>query len=670
MKKLLLAVAGLITAELSMAQEVQWAFKVLDFSSQKDSKAYAAKQVIGKPNVFPASGESVNAWQCKSEKESDEFIKVGFFNPVKPKMVYIGESYNPGFISKIFIYDASGAEHEIASYNPQAITEKGRLLHINTSNIDFFVFALKIVLRPTKGTPVGIDAIGISESDNIYEIKLNHADVVKSHMIVKKLEKTVNSKYPEHGPLLSPDGKMLYFSRSFDPKNVGGAEDYEDIWFSSWDEKVMNWADSKNFGVPFNNEEPNYINSISPDGNTILLGNAYSAKGTIAGGASIAYKTASGWTAPKAIRIEDDHNINEKSNYYMSNSQKALLMSIERKKEGYGDRDIYVSFSRPDSSWSKPINLGPVVNTIGTECAPFLASDEKTLYYASNGLEGYGGTDIYVTRRLDETWQKWSQPENLGPIVNTANNESYFTLSGSGDKVFYTSVGDSVGDIDIYTLALPEIVKPLPVVMIKGRVMDSKTNLPLTGVRVIFEDLVTGKEMGIAKSNPDNAEYEIMLPSGNDYGFLAVKAGYISVNANMDLRNLKEYEEMRKDLLLTPIEAGQTLSLNNVFFPSAGTVLMKESHQELNRLITLLKTNKDMKVEISGHTDNIGSEAYNDFISFQRAKAVSAYLMLNTDIKHDRISVLYHGEGKPIADNSTPHGRKQNRRVEFKIVSD
>ncbi|MBC7391460.1 MAG: OmpA family protein [Opitutaceae bacterium] len=669
MNKLLL-ITSLLISQVTLAQDVQWAFKVLEYSSQKDIKAFSSKQVIGKPNVFPATGESVNAWQYNDAKERDqEFIKVGFFVPIKPKKVYIGESYNPGYISKVFVYDASGKEHEIASNTPGPISEKGRLFSINTSNIDFFVFAIKVVLKPTKGTPVGIDAIGISESDKPYEIKLNHADVIKSNMVVKKLERTVNSRFPEHGPLLSPDGQMLYFSRSFHPKNFGGAEDYEDIWTSAWDNKNQKWEESKNMGIPFNNEEPNFINSISPDGNTLLLGNAYSEKGTVAGGASISYKTAKGWSNPKRLVIEDDHNINEKSNYYMSNSQKALMMSIERKKDSYGDRDIYVSFIKQDSSWSKPLNLGPIVNSVGTECAPFLASDEKTLYYASNGLEGYGGTDIYVTRRLDETWKKWSQPENLGPIVNTANNESYFTMNAEGDKVFYTSIGDSINDIDIYTLTLPEIVKPLPVVMVKGRVLDSKNGNPLPGVKIIFEDLITGKEMGIAKSNPETSEYEIMLPSGNDYGFLAVKAGYISVNSNMDLRNLKEFEEMKKDLFLTPIESGMTVVLNNVFFDFKSTTLLKESHQELDRLITMLKNNKSTKVEISGHTDNIGSDAYNDFISFQRAKAVSAYLTANTSITPDRISVQYHGEGKPVADNSTLKGRKLNRRVEFKILS-
>jgi outer membrane protein OmpA-like peptidoglycan-associated protein len=668
MKKKLLVGMFLIMNIPLWAQEIQWAFNVLGFSSQKDSKPYAAKQATGKPNVLPGSGESVNAWQCKGNKE-EEFIKVGFFVPLKPKQVVIAESYNPGYISKVFVYDASGGEHEIASFQPGAVPEKSRLLHIKVPYIDFYVFAIKVVLRPAKNIPVAIDAIGIAEQEQPYEIKINQADVIKSNMVVKKLDRNVNSRYPEHGPLLAPDGKTLFFSRSFDPKNVGGAEDYEDIWYSNWDESTQNWGMSKNMGLVFNNDEPNYINSISPDGNTLLLGNSYSAKGTIAGGASIAYRTATGWSKPKRIFIEDEENINDRSNFYLSNSQKTLLQSVQRKKEGYGDRDLYVSFLREDSTWSVPLNLGANVNTLGTEAAPFLASDERTLYYASNGLEGYGGTDIYVTRRLDETWTKWSVPENLGPIVNTANNESYFTVTGDGNKVFYTSVGDSIGDVDIYTLALPEIVKPLPVVLVKGRVLDSKTNLPVPGTKIFFEDLTTGKEVGIASANPNTAFFEIMLPSGKDYGFFAQREGYIATNSNMELKSLKEYEEYNKDLYLTPIETGQSLILNNVFFPTKKADLQKESHLELDRLIKILIAQPTMKVEVSGHTDNIGSTSFNDFLSFQRAKAVSNYILQASGITPDRISVQYYGEGKPIADNNTEVGRQLNRRVEFLIIS-
>lgn len=669
MKKVSIALLLFFGIGSSWAQEVQWAFNVLSYSSQKHSKFSSAKQAIGKPNVLPGSGENVNAWQTKGNKE-EEYIKVGFFVPIKPKQIIIGESFNPGFVRKVFVYDASGHEHEVANFIPGQVKVPSRLLHVPTPSIDFFVFAVKVVFRPLPDTPVGIDAIGITESDKALELKINHADIIKSNMIAKKLERNVNSPYPEHGPLLSPDGKTLYFSRSFDPRNVGGAEDFEDIWYSDWDNSKGNWGDSKNMGMPFNNKEPNFINSISPDGNTMLLGNSYSEDGTIAGGASITYRTATGWSVPKRIFIEEENNINDRSNFFLSAGQKFLLQSIERKKDSYGDRDIYVSFAKADSTWSKPINLGPVVNSLGTEAAPFLAADDKTLYFSSTGHNGYGGSDIYVTRRLDDTWQKWSVPENLGPIVNTANNESYFSVTASGDNVFYTSIGDSVGDVDIYTLALPEIVKPLPVVLVKGRVLDSKTNMPVPGVKIYFENLQTGKEMGLARSNPANSSFEIVLPLGSDYGFFAESPGYIATNSNLDLRGLNEYEEMTKDLYLTPIEKGQSLILNNVFFQTNKTNLKPESNLELDRLIKVMKENPKMVVEVAGHTDDVGSAAYNDVLSYQRAKSVVDYLVYNTGLTTERVKAKFYGESKPIAPNTTAEGRQMNRRVEFSILSE
>jgi OmpA-OmpF porin, OOP family len=653
---------------MTKAQDIQWAFKVLEYSSQKESKAFSAKQALGKPNVLPNNGERISAWQTQGTRK-EEYIKLGFLSPMMPKQIVIAESFHPGYVHKIFFYDASGTEYELASFKPKPTTLSGRVLTVNTSEVNFYVFAIKVVLKPKKGVPVGIDAIGITESTLPVSLKLNQAEIIKSNMQVTKLGKSVNSIYQEYGPLLSPDGQTLYLSRRSDPRNVGGEKDLEDIWYSDWDSKNQKWGEAKNMGAPLNNKDPNFINSVSPDGNTILLGNSYLADGTMDGGASLSYRTASGWTFPKRVVIEDEENISNKANFYLSNSQKVLLMSVERKKDTQGGRDIYASFLKPDSSWTKPLNLGPTVNSVATEAAPFLAADERTLYFTSDGFAGYGGSDIYVTRRLDDTWKKWSAPENLGPIVNTPFDESYFTLSAYGDKMYYTSQAEGLGDIDMYTLVLPNIVRPLPVMFVKGRVLDSKTNLPLTSVKIMFENLSTGIEVGIAKSNPITGEYGIILPVGSKYGYLAESKGYISVSANIDLQVLTEYTEMRKNLYLTPIETGQSIVLNNIFFDFDKSELGKESHLELNRLAKLMTDNPRLRIEVSGHTDNIGLEAYNDQLSFERASAVVAYLLTQKSVGAERIATEHYGSKNPVANNATAWGRQLNRRVQFRILS-
>lgn len=650
-------------------QEVQWAYKVTDHSSQVGTKEFSAKQVLGRPNVLPRSGKNANAWEPKGTGEKTEFIKVSFLNPMRAKFILVAESNHPGYISKVMAYDSLDHEKEVASYTTKKALSGSRLLNVDVSAVDFKIAAIKIIFQSVKDIPVAIDAIGILQADKPMEIKLSESDIVKSGMVATKLTGKVNSPYPEMGPLISPDGNTLYFSRYRDPGNVGGKDDDEDIWYSEWDSKTNTWGEAKNIGAPLNNKFPNFINSISPDGNTILLGNAYSVDGSMRQGASISRRTPTGWSFPQTVQIDDDFNSSDLVAYYLSNSQKYLLMAKEIKKNTYGGLDLYVSTMKEDSTWTKPINLGMQVNTKGTESAPFLAADDRTLYYTSDGLTGYGGSDVYMTRRLDDTWTNWSIPENLGPKVNSSNDESFFTTSASGNKVYFTSESETAGDYDLYSLALVKTLKPTPVVLVKGKVMNSKTNEPVSGVRIFFEYLADGKEAGVAVSNPTTGEYAIVLPSGANYGYLAEKKGFISVNSNVDLNKLPEYKETIQDLFITPIEAGQSISINNIFFDFDKYELKKESYYELDRLLKLFKEYPALQVEISGHTDNIGSKAYNNELAQKRAEAVVKYLKSKLGLSEAQVAYKSYGETQPAASNATSKGRQLNRRVEFKVIS-
>ncbi|MDB5258527.1 MAG: ompA [Chitinophagaceae bacterium] len=650
------------------AQDVQWAYRVLEYSSQQTDVDFSARQALGRPNVYPASGENRNAWQPK-DKSTQQFIKVGFRTPIIPKQIVIAETNRPGSIEKVFVYDAEGKEVEITSYQNTNSEEASRLLSVKPKDIKFYVLAVKIVLK-AGATAEGIDAIGISESGKAVKLtKPSANDVVKSNMVATKLSDNINSPYPEMGPLVSPDGKTLYFSRRGDPKDKGGKGDLEDIWYSEWNESTQTWGEAKNMGAPLNNDGPNFINSISPDGNTLLLGNSYNEDGTMEDGVSVSHRTKDGWSFPERLTIEKDVNINARANFFMSNSQKILLMSIEHKKDNIGHRDLFVSFRSDDGTWTKPTNLGTTVNTTATEEAPFLASDDRTLYYASDGLNGYGGSDIYVTRRQDDTWTNWSTPENLGPIVNSSRNEAYLSIPASGERIYFTSEGAKDGDDDIFVLQLVKSLKPTAVTMISGRVLNSKTNEPIPGTKIFFENLSTGAEVGIASSDPRNGFYQIVLPSQNRYGYLATKDGFISVNDNIDLTSQSEYQQITRDLYLTPIEVGESITIKNIFFDFNKAVLRKESYLELNRLAKLLSGNPSMKVQISGYADSIGTSTYNDKLSQKRAEAVAAYLISKSGADTTRISLKHFGEANPVSTNSTAKGRQLNRRVEFKILA-
>ncbi|MDQ3393711.1 MAG: OmpA family protein, partial [Bacteroidota bacterium] len=489
----------ILITNLVHAQNVQWASKVIEFSSELTPVPYSANQVLNKPNVLPNGGESPNAW-TPGKPDREEFIRVGFPEPMKIQQIAIAESYNPSTVFKIFTYDGEGNEYLINEFTPRAISLTGRLLNVFFEMTPYNVHAVKVVLDG-KAVPgySSIDAIGISDSKQPIEVTVNVAENLRDDLVPERLSDKVNSPYSELRPLISPDGNTLFFSRRNHPENMGGVKDMEDIWYSEKDLETGEWKDAKNMGAHLNNKGPNFISSITPDGNSILLllGNEYLNKGKMKAGVSVSRRTEEGWSKPEALNIKNNYNISDQVNFFMSNNKKVLLMSVQR-DDSYGERDIYVSFLESGTQWSEPKNLGPLVNTAHSEIAPFLASDDKTLYFSTKGFSGFGGFDIYVTRRLDDTWQNWSEPENMGPNINTENDDQYFNIPASGEHAYY-SRAVSENNLDIFRVQMPVFYKPAPVVLVRGKVYDSKTRLPLEA-RILYEKLPDGIEIGEATS--------------------------------------------------------------------------------------------------------------------------------------------------------------------------
>lgn len=654
-------------------QVVQWASKVIEFSSELTPIQYSANQVLGKPNVLPAGGQSPNAWAPDKPKRK-EFLKIGFSNPISIQQIAIAESYNPSAIYRVLAYDEAGTEHVINSFNPMAVPLKGRMLNIFVDPTPYKVAAIRIEFD---GAAVpdyfSIDAVAISDSNYPIIADIPTMQLLASGILIEALDKNVNSEYDELNPLLSPDGKTLYFSRRNHPQNVGGASDKEDIWYSELDASGQ-WQLARNMGTKVNNSGPNFVSTIqstTPDGKSaiMLLGNRYMPNGKMLAGVSISTRVNGEWGTPKALNIADDYNIAEKANYFLADNRQTLLMSVER-EDSYGDRDLYVSFIKADSSWSAPLNLGDVVNTAGEESAPFLASDDKTLYFSSNGFSGYGGSDIFVTRRLDDTWTNWSEPENLGPELNSPLEDLFFNIPASSEFAYY-SRGVSESNTDIFRIKLPIVRSPEPWVTVKGKVVEKASGKPL-GAKIVYERLPDGKGLGLSQSNPETGEYEIRLPAGELYGLRAETEGNISENQNLDLRDIKFDQTIEKNFNLDPIglakvQDNATILLNNLFFDLEKATLRPESFPELNRIVALMNENTTMQIEIAGHTDNTGSDQYNLDLSKQRANSVASYLA-GKGIDKSRMTVEFFGETKPMVPNETREGRKKNRRVEFKIL--
>ena len=301
------------------------------------------------------------------------------------------------------------------------------------------------------------------------------------------------------------------------------------------------------------------------------------------------------------------------------------------------------------------------MNSAADEATPFMAADGVTLYYASEGFSGFGGMDMYFTRRLDSTWEHWSEPQNLGPGLNTPGWDGYYTIPASGDYAYFVSSENSLGEDDIFRVKLPESLRPKPVVLISGRVLDAKTQKPVRA-SIHYEILPSGQEVGSASSSPKKGDFEIVLPAGKSYGFRAEAPGYASVSQNLDLTKVYTYKELQQDLLLVPLEVGQTVRMNNIVFDFGKATLQPQSFAELDRVVELLKQNPKMIIAVNGHTDSIGTPEANKELS-----TVALYIE-SKGIQTTRLRVQGFGDTKPLVTNSTEDGRKQNRRVEFTIL--
>ena len=268
------------------------------------------------------------------------------------------------------------------------------------------------------------------------------------------LNPSINGPYEEVKPRLTPSGDRLYFSRIAHPDNTNGINDAEDIWYAEFDQASKSWTEPIRMSGNLNNAGPNYINNVSTTGDTVILGNQYMKKGKMRAGVSYSVKVNGQWSVPTAIDIKDDYNMSEHANAFVALQNGVMIRSIER-GESIGGRDLFVSFWDGKHA-TEPVSMGDVINTEFEESSPFLAPDNKTLYFASEGHNGLGGFDIYVTKRLDDTWTNWSRPENLGPAVNSANDDEFFSITQHGEFAIF-SRKISVHNVDILKIRVREL---------------------------------------------------------------------------------------------------------------------------------------------------------------------------------------------------------------------
>ncbi|MBK7122703.1 MAG: OmpA family protein [Chitinophagaceae bacterium] len=511
-------------------------------------------------------------------------------------------------------------------------------------------------------------------------LKEQAENVIKETTIIKieNLGEGINSENPEMRPTISADGNLLFFIRQNDPANIQYATvpNSQDIWYSRRD-STGKWSAAKHLSAKVNASHYNAVFWISPDLNTILLKGSFIDGQYYGMGVSMIHKRRdNSWTNAEMLKIRNFNKFSTTPQMGASMGQdgKTLLFYMTDKKGSF-DNDLYVSFAEGNDIWTAPKSLGKKINLPDyNEMSPFIAADGVTLYFSSDRPGGIGENDIWMSKRLDDSWTKWSEPVNLGRPINTEGSEAFFTLDAGGEYAYLTSSDGAFGASDIVRVKLLEKEMPDPVVLVSGNVYNAKTKEPLTA-SLVYETLPDGTEAGKGVSSPVDGSFKMVLPYDKNYSIRASADKFFAISENLKLDSLIKagYKEIHKDLYLVPIEIGQVFRLNNVFFDFDKYDLRPESYVELDRVVGFLNEYPNIEIEMSAHTDSKGADDYNMTLSDNRARSVMDYI-ISRGIAKTRIISQGYGETKPVAGNShadgtdNPEGRQLNRRVEFKIL--
>lgn len=464
----------------------------------------------------------------------------------------------------------------------------------------------------------------------------------------------VNSEHKDYFPALTADGQTIIFTR-----NVKGNED-----FYTSTQKNSEWQKAKSLSNNINT--PNYnegAQSISPDGRYLFFTGCNRPDGVGRCDIYVCRKEGNDWSKP--INLGNVINTNEWESQPSISADGNTLYFLSNRAGGFGGYDIWKSNLDVSGHWTKPVNLGPNINTAYDESTPFIHADGQTLFFSSDGWPGLGQKDIFYSNlQPDGTFSKAT---NLGYPINTFNDEFGFIVSADGQEgLFSSNLDGGFGDVDIYKFKLPTHLKPHPITYVKGVVRDKDTNKPLEG-NVIVVNLNNKITAYNEITDSETGDFIAVTPTNNKYSFNVIADGYMLYSRHLDVKNEDANKPIDLEILMEKIKAGNKVKLNNIFFDTNKYDLLPQSIVELNLVIELLKANPTMEVEIQGHTDDVGSLKDNQVLSENRAKAVYNYLLENGIAKKQLTSKGY-GETKPTADNSTPEGRQENRRTDFLVV--
>ncbi len=485
----------------------------------------------------------------------------------------------------------------------------------------------------------------------------------------KNVGEGINSSLDEYFPAITADEQTFLFTRN---NRTESNHLQEDFLVSKKNNNA--WQTASLIGYGINTEGNEGAPCLSADGQILFFAACQEEDGNYGtpnrkgfGSCDIFYTQQVGKNWGKVYNIGNTINTKFFESQPSFSSDGKSLYFVSSRPGGYGETDIYVSTLKQDGSWSAPKNLGKNINTPGNEESIFIHPDGKTIYFGSNGHVGMGGLDLYVSRMDDKG--EWGPPVNLGYPINTYADENSILVSASGNLAYFASNRTGgFGGLDIYQFDLYEAARPGKITYVKGKVYDVKTKNPL-GAHFELIDLATGKSVIESDANSGNGEFLVCLPIDKNYALNVSQSGYLFYSENFALKELADMSKpFIMDVPMQPIDTGSVIELKNVFFETAKFDLKPESKSELNKLIEFLNTNKTIRGELSGHTDNVGDKKMNLTLSQNRAKAVYDYLTMEGKIDPKRLTYKGYGDTKPKVKNDTDENRALNRRTEFKVI--
>jgi outer membrane protein OmpA-like peptidoglycan-associated protein len=553
----------------------------------------------------------------------------------------------------------------------------------------------RLVKRPNYQGRDKVDVKIVDRNIEECQVGLEFVSAPKDYSIVN-ISRDINSEWDDYAPVLNANEDEIVFTSRRRDDNMNQNVDtdnkpFEDIFISRKVNGV--WQPAENIGAPVNSEYHDSNLALSADGQTLFI-----YKTDNGGDIYYSNRNSNGtWSVPVPLPGIINSSFEEKS-ISISPDEKTLYFSSNR-PGGFGGLDIYKATLNEKGEWSNVKNLGPKINTPEDDDGPFIDYDNKTLYFSSKGRKGMGGFDIYKAV-YDEATMEWSEPENLGYPINTPDNDIYFVSTRDGKRAYYSSVReDGLGYDDIYMITIPEPQvaqkDPEPVEPVDPVVEEPEetepVDVPKTPVKVPLRYIVTAIDAQtkqpvdarirlqglrdniiVASTNKSTGvvEFSIKEEAAKDYRLSIESEGYMFVNQNVRLDGMSEQEkELTRTVELRKLETGMVSILRNIYFDFDKATFQQESYNELNKLERMMQQNPMMRVEIAGHTDNIGTAAYNLALSKRRAEAVKDFLT-KKGIDARRITAVGYGKSRPLASNDDEEeGRELNRRVEFKVIS-